>query len=100
MRRIRKRYRVLLLSAIVGALIVPVGYALSSDSAPPRSLAQLGARQSTAAAVVAAPVMAHAGTRAAASPAATDVHTVPDAAKLLLVGTSLFGLAAAVRKAR
>ena len=49
---------------------------------------------------VAAPVMAHAGTRAAASPAATDVHTVPDAAKLLLVGTSLFGLAAAVRKAR
>ena len=26
MRRIRKRYRVLLLSAIVGALVVPVGY--------------------------------------------------------------------------
>ena len=76
MRRIRKRYRVTLLAAIVAALSVPVGYALSSDSAPLHARSESAAHQ---------PV---------------QVPAVPDAAKLLIVGTSLFGLAAAVRKAR
>jgi len=74
MRRLRRRYRVSLLAAIVGALVAPVGYALSVDSA-------LESRT---------PSAAH---DTLALPA------VPEAAKLLLVGTSLFGLAAAVRKA-
>ena len=75
MRRLRKRYRVSLLAAIVGALIVPVGYALSADSAPLHARPEASAHQ------------------------ALQMPAVPDAAKLLIVGTSLFGLAAAVRKA-
>jgi hypothetical protein len=49
----------------------------------------------TAAVVVAAPIVA----RPPASPA-PSLPIVPDSAKLLIVGTSLFGLAAAMRKAR
>ena len=97
MRRLRKRYRVLLLSTIVGALIVPVGYALSADSAPPRSYAQIARLQTTAAVAVAAPLVAH--TRTPASPDPAPLPSVLVVVKLLLVGTSLFGLAAAVRKA-
>jgi len=96
--RLRKRYRVSLLAVIVGALIVPVGYALSTDSAPARSrtpvMTYQNARQTTAAVAIAAPLVTH----TPASPA-SDLPTVPDAAKLLIVGASLFGLAAAVRKA-
>ncbi|HEV3140776.1 MAG TPA: hypothetical protein VGY57_09685 [Vicinamibacterales bacterium] len=84
----------LLLATIVGALIVPVGYALSPDSSPERSLAPLGARQATAAIAVAAPMVTH----SSSAPATTDLPTVPDAVKLLLVGTSLFAVAAVVRK--
>lgn len=98
MRRVRKRYRVLLLSAIAAALMASVGYALSPDASAARSVAQLTASQATAAAVVTAPMMARA--RATTAPAPTTaLPAVPDAAKLLIVGTSLFGLAAAVRKA-
>jgi hypothetical protein len=95
--RIRRRYRVSLLAVIVGALIVPVGYALSTDSAPARSHAPVMAFHTAhraAAVAVAAPVIA----RTPASPA-SSLPTVPDSAKLLIVGASLFGLAAAVRKA-
>jgi len=99
MLRLRKRYRVSLLAVLVGALIVPVGYALSTDSTTARSHAPVVAyknpqTQTTAVSLAAAPIVAH----APALPAA-DFPTVPDAAKLLIVGTSLFGLAAAVRKA-
>ena len=48
-----------------------------------------------AAAAVAAPI----AIRTTASPSASPVHQLPDAAKLLGIGTVLFGLAAAVRKA-
>jgi len=75
MRRIRKRYRVSLLAAIVGGLIAPVGYALSADSAPLHSRPEAAVQQPL------------------------QMPAVPDAAKLLIVGTSLFGLAAVVRKA-
>jgi hypothetical protein len=103
MLRLRKRFRVLLLSAIVVGVIVPVGYALSPDSAMPRSYTQAGLHQTTAAVAVAAPVIAHVPMHASAPATpgapAPEPPAVPDAAKLLLVGTSLFGLAAAVRKA-
>lgn len=72
----RKRYRVLVLAALVAALVVPVGFALSLESPVPRT-----PMSSTA---VDASVL---------------LYPVPDAAKLLLVGTMLFGLAAFVRKA-
>ena len=73
----RKRYRVLLLAAIVAALGVPVGFALSLDSMP------------VATQIVYASV---------AAPVTLPTWTMPDAAKLLGIGTLLFGLAAAVRK--
>jgi hypothetical protein len=93
----RKRFRVLLLAAIVAALVVPVGFALSLESTP-------GAMHTPRTAVATVPSAA-----VASSMVLTPVHvdsaapllgrTLPDAGKLLLVGTVLFGLAAAVRKA-
>lgn len=77
----RKRYRVLLLAALVAAFIVPVGFALSLDTTPVATQLVYGGLLPNA----------------VAPPA--KVWTLPDAAKLLAVGTLLFGLAAAVRRA-
>ncbi|HEY2904854.1 MAG TPA: hypothetical protein VGJ29_03080 [Vicinamibacterales bacterium] len=93
MRLTRKRFRILLLAAIVAALAVPVGFALSLDPAPPAHSVQYIA---TSIAPTALPALV--GT-AAAIPSVASVHTALDAMKLLLVGTVLFGLAAAVRRA-
>ena len=71
----RKRYRVLVLAAIAAALVVPVGFALSLEAPMPA--------QSSSAVVTSAPLF----------------ESVPDGAKLFLVGTTLVGLAAFVRKA-
>jgi hypothetical protein len=73
----RKRYRVLFLAALVAALVVPVGFALSLDSAP---------------------VATEFVYSAVASPSILPSWSMPDAAKLFVVGTVLFGLAAAVRR--
>jgi len=93
MRVARKRYRVLILAALVAALIVPVGYALSIDSKPrtPRTVYTVIPAAATA---VAAPMTMH----HVDAPAAL-MYPVSDSAKLLFIGTILFGLAAAVRKA-
>lgn len=66
----RKRYRVLILAALVAALIVPVGFALELPSP-------------------AASVVVSSGV----------IPAVPDTLKLFAVGTILIGLAAFVRKA-
>ena len=76
----RKGYRVLLLAALVAALGVPVGFAVSLDSAP------------------VATQFIHVGLLPGATTPVTVPWTMPDSAKLLGVGTLLFGLAAAVRK--
>ncbi len=73
----RKRYRVLVLAALVAALVVPVGFALSLESPAPRA-------RVASTSVVAVPTLN---------------LSVPDSAKLFIVGTVLFGLAAFVRKA-
>jgi len=99
----RKRYRVPILAATAAALIVPVGFALSLESAPvtpqARYAAAVPAAESViptaAATAMAAPISTHLVTPAAGS----LFEAVPDAAKLLCVGTVLFALAAAVRKA-
>lgn len=88
----RKRFRVLILAAIVAAVVVPVGFALSLDSGPvvtnlTPSPASIVASSS------AAPVVVNPG---GGMPLMPDI---PDGAKLFAVGTMLFGLAAAVRKA-
>src|SRR4051812_41774235 len=97
MRVVRKRFRVLLFAAIVAAVVVPVGFALSLESETPRTYhgVRAVAAVSTSSSVVAsAVVVAPAATRTDSSS-----RQVPDAAKLFLVGTVLFGLAAAVRRA-
>lgn len=78
----RKRYRVLLLAALVAALVVPVGFALSLDSAP----------------VATQIVRAGVAPKVFPSWSLLPSWSMPDSAKLLFVGTVLFGLAAAVRK--
>lgn len=90
MRVTRKRFRILLLAAIVAALAVPVGFALSLEPASVPSTHYVA----VAAPGAALPLLVR---RARGSLGA--VHTTEDAAKLLLVGSVLFGLAAAVRKA-
>lgn len=87
----RKRYRVLLLAAIVAAVVVPVGFALSLETPP--ALARTHAPVIVAtASTAAAPALVR------TAPAFVEV-SVPDGAKLFVVGTMLFGLAAAVRRA-
>jgi hypothetical protein len=92
----RKRYRVLIFAALVAALIVPVGYALSIDSKPKTTHARYDVIPAAAATVVAAPVMmAHVPD----TTSDTIMSPMSDAAKLVCIGTVLFGLAAAVRRA-
>jgi hypothetical protein len=94
----RKRYRVLIFAALVAALVVPVGYALSIDSTHTATRWRYADAAPMAATAVATPVvMIRHATDAA--PASTILSPVTDAAKLLCIGTVLFGLAAAVRKA-
>jgi NADH:ubiquinone oxidoreductase subunit 6 (subunit J) len=93
----RKRYRVLVFAALVAALVVPVGYALSIETKPKTTHATRYKPVPTShVTVVAAPVMIP---RAGEATSETTLSPVSDAAKLLCIGTVLFGLAAAVRKA-
>jgi hypothetical protein len=101
----RKRYRVLIFAALVAALVVPVGYALSVESTPTATHAGAGlAAVATAgsvsivpaAAAVAAPMAVHVSSEAPVAPA---LRPASDAAKLVGIGALLFGLAAFVRKA-
>lgn len=87
MRVMRKRFRVLLLAAIVAAFVVPVGFALSLESDPVTPARHSAVSEQSA---IASPVFLVAG---------SQLYPMSDAAKLVLVGTTLFGLAAAVRKA-
>jgi hypothetical protein len=84
---VRKRFRVLLFAAIVAAFVVPVGFALSLES-------ETATRSHRAAGMTSTPVWL--GTTETMG---ALLHPLPDAVKLILVGTTLFGIAAAVRKA-
>lgn len=87
-----KLVRIVVLAACVAAILVPVGFALSLESEPPAVLV----RHTTAAA---ATVQRPMPVRTSDAVSVTIFHSVPDAAKLLVLGTLLFGVAAAVRKA-
>jgi hypothetical protein len=76
----RKRYRVLFLACLVAALVVPVGFALSVDTAP------------------VATQLLHPGLLPGAVAPPPLPRTMPDAARLFGVGSLLLGLAAAVKK--
>lgn len=82
----RKRFRVPLFAAFVGAVVAPVGFALSLESSSPTTAPN---------AATPAPIAA---TSIVTSPPASE-RFLPDAAKLLIVGATLFGVAAFVRKA-
>jgi hypothetical protein len=82
----RKRYRVLILVAVVAAFIVPVGFALSLESPSPNASISSTAFVTTAALLL--PV-----SRAAR----LVLEPVSNGAGLLLVGALLLGLAAFVR---
>jgi hypothetical protein len=103
----RKRYRVLIFAALVAALVVPVGYALSVESTPTATHAAAGYAAvatagsvsivpTAAAAAVVAPMAVHVSSDA---PLASALRPVSDATKLFGIGTLLIGLAAVVRKA-
>lgn len=92
MRVIRKRFRVLLLATIVAAVAVPVGFALSLDPASP-------VYHATSVAPTAIVMPTFVSDSDAVGGWFSSVSDVSDAVKLLLVGTTLFGLAAVVRRA-
>jgi hypothetical protein len=94
----RKRFGVLLLASMVAALAVPFGFALSVEStnvpiSPPRAL-PIVAAVSPGAAFGSATI-----SRVAVYELTRGGQSVYDAAKLIAIGTVLFGLAAAIRKA-
>ena len=91
----RKRFRVLLLAAIVAAAAVPFGFALSIQSGP--GTAHSSQRPlATTSAVNTAGAVVRSGDSLSVS---VLLRPVPDSATLFFVGAVLFGLAAAVRKA-
>ena len=83
-----------MLAAVVAALGVPVGYALSIDSAPKAQRTRYAAAI-PAATVVGSPVVMPRGAGALPNEV---LSPVADSARLLFIGSILFGLAAAVRK--
>jgi hypothetical protein len=93
MRLMRKRFRVLLLAAIVAAIIVPVGFALSLE---PVGGATYHASSNAPAAMMVTTIPLDGG---AVDGWFARFPTVPDPVKLVIIGTSFFGLAAIVRKA-
>jgi hypothetical protein len=102
MRATRKRIRILILAAIVAAVVVPVGFALSLES-----------RRGPAAAGLALPLPFESRATAAIAPGSRSVviesaltnsttaedTDVPDSLKLFGLGTLLIGLSSAVRRA-
>ena len=93
----RKRYRVLILSTITAALAVPLGFALSLESTPAPIVivaspkADVGIVAASSAKPQLALVQSPAQPRLA-------IPAVPDGAKLLVVGSALFGLAGVMRR--
>lgn len=81
------------LAAIVAALVVPVGFALSLSSNSSRASVSVRGAVPAESVATTLPVLV------VADPADKPLFDdVPDAAKLFLVGTMLVGIAIAVRK--
>ncbi|PYR26638.1 MAG: hypothetical protein DMF98_08400 [Acidobacteria bacterium] len=90
----RKRFRVVLLAGLVAAFVVPVGFALSLESTTGWRTTRPAAPATSASTAVASSIVVSRSTGAAP----LWSLPVPDAAKLLIIGSVLIGLAAAVRK--
>lgn len=88
----RKRFRVLVLAAIIAAVGVPVGFALSREADAVAVTPHMQGAAVVASTIAAAPnVMAR--------DRSTSMPSLPDGAKLLFVGSVLVGIAAAMRRA-
>ena len=81
-----------MLAAVVAAVMVPVGFALSLDS---RSRAMSSSSHAFAPMADAASPSPFVATTTAAF---TALPEIPDGAKLFAVGAALFGIAAAMRR--
>jgi len=95
MQKVRRRYQVVVLAAIVAALVVPMGFALSLSSSvtsPARGVVVRTALPVESVAISSSVLVE----RDPVSGSPFD--DVPDSVRLLLVGTTLLGIAIAVRK--
>ena len=90
---IRKRYRIFVLAALVAAVVVPLGFALSLDSKP-----DVVAAPAPSVGIVAARAKTYALTLPPTVQPSTSFPQMPDSLKLLFVGSALFGLAGAIRR--
>jgi hypothetical protein len=97
---IRKRYRVLILAVLAAAVAVPLGFALSLESpATPAVVMRSPARDMSDISIVAASsTKPHLALVHASSPRSSGLSALPDGAKLLFVGSALFGLAGVMRR--
>jgi hypothetical protein len=88
----RKKLRILMLAAIAAALIVPFGFAFSNDGSDHTPLAVTRAAVPFADVTTSARPVTVAGTM-------ITLPQLPEGAKLFAIGTVLFALAAAMRRA-
>ena len=88
----KRRIRVLLFIALVAAVIVPVGFALSLESGDRAVSAVHGVVPVAQVRTMNSPIVA------TTTAAVTSLPEMPEGAKLLVIGTGLFGLAAAMRR--
>jgi hypothetical protein len=89
----RKRLRILLLATVVAALIVPFGFALSNEG-----LDRSGIVMSRAAVPVPFNDIERPGNPAMGSGPMLSLPRLSEGAKLFVIGTALFAVAAAMRR--
>lgn len=99
----RKRYRILILAVLAAAIAVPLGFALSLESTPTRSVAaRPQARDVNDVGdiniVAASSAKTHLALVQTSVPARSGLPAIPDGAKLFFVGSALFGLAGVMRR--
>jgi hypothetical protein len=90
----RRRFRVLALAAIIAAVVVPLGFALSREADAVAVTPHVQGAAVVASTIAVSP-KAIGRDRSASM---LRLPSVPAGAKLLFVGTALFGVAAAVRR--
>ena len=88
----RKRVRILIFAAIVAAVVVPVGFALSLESGSDVFTPVHGVLPISQVSTTTGPIIT------TTSAAVMALPHVPEGAKLFAIGSVLFGLAAAMRR--
>ncbi len=94
----RKRYRVLMLAVLVAAIAVPLGFALSLEPLPTAVVAPSHSDSATSASWRPAGPGRHVALVQTSSTGQPALPALPDGAKLLFVGSALFGLAGVMRR--